>query len=125
MAPEVSLVGHRSGQVAAATSVLDNKASAAHGYGGGGYAITAYDDECCPPVIDPFTLFAILGLIAGGAAALAGLFQQLFGGGKRKRRSFSPLEAGLESFGLNYVNTIENVYSGGKGLGYCMMYKCS
>ena len=112
MGGEVGLVGRRSGQVAAAASVQDNAAAAAHGYGhGGGYAITAYDDECCPPVIDPFTLFAILGLIAGGAAALAGLFGQLFG--RRKRRSLGPLEAGLQSFGLNYVDTIEHVFNSG------------
>ena len=108
-APQFGLLGHRSGQAAAAASVAapDSKAAGSHGYGS--LAITAYDDECCPPVVDPFTLLAILGLIAGGALALFGLFQQLFGR-RRRRSSLGPLEASLEWFGLQYVNTIEHFF---------------
>ena len=104
-APHFDLVGRRSGQ--AASAAADSKVAGSHGYGQ--LAITAYDDECCPPVVDPFTLLAILGLIAGGALALFGLFQQLFGR-RRRRSSLSPLEASLEWFGLQYVNTIEHFF---------------
>ena len=110
LAPVFGLMGRRSGQAASASSVLpDSKVSASYGHGGQ-IAITAYDDECCPPVVDPFTLLALLGLIAGGALALFGLFQQLFGR-RRRRSSLSPFEAGLESFGHQYVNTIEHFFN--------------
>ena len=36
------------------------------GYGHGGYAVTAYSDECCPGVVDPLTL--LVALAAVGAA---------------------------------------------------------
>ena len=108
-ASQLGPLGRRSGQAASAASVAtrDSKAAGSHGYGS--LAITAYDDECCPPVVDPFTLLAILGLIAGGALALFGLFQQLFGR-RRRRSSLGPLEASLEWFGLQYVNTIEHFF---------------
>lgn len=108
-ASQLGPLGRRSGQAASAASVTarDSKAAGSHGYGS--LAITAYDDECCPPVVDPFTLLAILGLIAGGALALFGLFQQLFGR-RRRRSSLGPLEASLEWFGLQYVNTIEHFF---------------
>ena len=108
LAPQFGLLGHRSGQ--AASVLPDSKVAGSHGHGQ--IAITAYDDECCPPVIDPFTLLALLGLIAGGAAALFGLFQNLFGR-RRRRSSLSPFEAGLEWFGLQYVNTIEHFFHSG------------
>ena len=108
-ASQLGPLGRRSGQAASAASVAapDTKAAGSHGYGS--LAITAYDDECCPPVVDPFTLLAILGLIAGGALALFGLFQQLFGR-RRRRSSLGPLETSLEWFGLQYVNTIEHFF---------------
>ena len=108
-ASQLGPLGRRSGQAASEASVTtrDSKAAGSHGYGS--LAITAYDDECCPPVVDPFTLLAILGLIAGGALALFGLFQQLFGR-RRRRSSLGPLEASLEWFGLQYVNTIEHFF---------------
>ena len=108
-ASQLGPLGRRSGQAASAASVAtrDSKAAGSHGYGS--LAITAYDDECCPPVVDPFTLLAILGLIAGGALALFGLFQQLFGR-RRRRSSLGPLEDSLEWFGLQYVNTIEHFF---------------
>ena len=111
-ASQLGPLGRRSGQAASSASAAsvaarDSKAAGSHGYGS--LAITAYDDECCPPVVDPFTLLAILGLIAGGALALFGLFQQLFGR-RRRRSSLGPLEASLEWFGLQYVNTIEHFF---------------
>ncbi len=64
-------------------SPADAEEAESHGYGG--YAITAYDDECCPPVVDPFTLAALLGFVAAGTAALFALNQSIFG---RRRRDF-------------------------------------
>ena len=108
LAPHFGFMGRSSQAASAAASIPDSDEAASGGHGGG-YAITAYDDECCPPVVDPFTLLALLGLIAGGALALFGLFQQLFGR-RRRRSSLNPFEAGLEWFGLQYVNTIEHFF---------------
>ena len=94
------------GRSSEAAPIPDSDEAASGGHGGG-YAITAYDDECCPEVIDFTSLLASLGIVAGGALALAGLFQNIFGGG-RKKRSLSPFESSLEWFGLQYVNTIEH-----------------
>ena len=122
LTPRFDLVGRRSGQAASAASVgPDSDGAGSHGYGS--LAITAYDDECCPPVVDPFTLLALLGLIAGGALALFGLFQQLFGR-RRRRSSLNQFEAGLEWFGLQYVNTIEHFFHlGGEEKAMQMMCK--
>ena len=45
-----------------------------HGHHKGNFALVADDDSCCPPVIDPLTLGAVL---AGIAAATVGLRQVL------------------------------------------------
>ena len=53
------------------------------------YAVTAQDDECCPPVVDPLTL----GTILAGIAAATVVFRQLVISnimGKRKKRSDGP-----------------------------------
>jgi hypothetical protein len=78
------LMGRRNGFVASAADTQEGAES--HGYGG--YAVTAYDDECCPPVVDPFTVLALLGFIAAGTAGLFALNQSVFG---RRRRDFGPV----------------------------------
>ena len=103
---------------AAAASIPDSDEAASGGHGGG-YAITAYDDECCPEVIDITSLLASLGIVAGGALALGGLFQNIFGGGGGRKRSLGPLEAGLEVLGVEYVNTIEHFFHMGGEDGNC------
>ena len=113
MAPQFGFMGRSSSQAALAASVPDSEEAASGGHGGGGgYSITAYDNECCPEVIDITSLLASLGLVAGGALALGGLFQNLFGG-RRRRRSLHPLEAGLESLGIEYVNAVELFFHSG------------
>ena len=97
------------GRSSQAASIPDSDEAASGGHGGG-YAITAYDDECCPEVIDITSLLASLGIVAGGALALGGLFQNIFGGGGGRKRSLGPLEAGLEVLGVEYVNTIEHFF---------------
>ena len=116
MAPHFGFVGRSSQAASAAASIPDSDEAASGGHGGGGYAITAYDDECCPEVIDITTLLVSLGIVAGGALALGGLFQNIFGGGGGgggRRRSLGPLEAGLESLGIEYVNAIELFFHSG------------
>ena len=110
LAPQYDLIGRRSSE--AGPPVPDNEEAASHGHGGG-YSITAYDDECCPEVFDITSLLATLGIIGGGALALGGLFQNLFANGGRK--SLGPLETGLEWLALEYVNGVELFFhSGGK-----------
>ena len=111
MAPHFGFMGRSSQAASAAASIPDSDEAASGGHGGG-YAITAYDDECCPEVIDITSLLASLGIVAGGALALGGLFQNIFGGGG-KRRSLGPLETGLESLGIEYVNAIELFFHSG------------
>lgn len=106
------------GRSSQAASIPDSDEAASGGHGGG-YAITAYDDECCPEVIDITSLLASLGIVAGGALALGGLFQNIFGGGGGRKRSLGPLEAGLEVLGVEYVNTIEHFFHMGGEDGNC------
>ena len=113
IAPQFGFLGRSSQTAASAAASVPDSDEAASGGHGGGYAITAYDDECCPEVIDITSLLASLGLVAGGALALGGLFQNIFGGGGRKRRSLDPLEAGLESLGIEYVNAVELFFHSG------------
>ena len=105
--PPFGFMGRSSQAASAAASIPDSDEAASGGHGGG-YAITAYDDECCPEVIDITSLLASLGIVAGGALALGGLFQNLFN--NNRKRSLGPLETGLEVLGIEYVNTIEHFF---------------
>ena len=61
------------------------------GYGGhGGYAVTAYDDECCPGVVDPLTLLAVLATIAGITVALRQVAIDTLG--RKKRAIYDALD---------------------------------
>ena len=51
----------------------------APGYGGASYAVTAYDDECCPGVVALLTLAAILAGITGVTLALRQQIINTFG----------------------------------------------
>ena len=65
------------------------------GYGGGG-AGSGYYRECCPLVVDPLTLFAILACIGFFAAFLNVVITMT--DFKRKRRRRSPISTAEERF---------------------------
>jgi hypothetical protein len=59
--------------------------------GAGGYG-SDHKDECCPLVVCPLTLLALLGLLAGGTGFLANLINKKLGGGRKKKRSTPSVE---------------------------------
>ena len=65
----------------------DSEAAGSSHYGGG-YAVTAYDDECCPGVVDPLLLLSVLAAIAGGTIALRQIALDTLG---RKKRAIYQL----------------------------------
>lgn len=69
----------------------DDGYSPAPGYGGGAFSSSSGMGmlPCCPLVVDPLTLTAILGLIAGFSAFLANLISVSLGRRKRKRRGLN------------------------------------
>ncbi len=75
-------------------SVASDKSYASQDYGygggggGGGYHSSGYGHvrhECCPLVVDPLTVAALLSFIAGGAAFLNVQITMILGRKRRKR----------------------------------------
>lgn len=54
-----------------------------------GYAVTSYDDDCCPGIVDPLTLFGTLAFIAGGSLLLRQIVVSTLG--KRRKKRFAVL----------------------------------
>ena len=79
-------MGDLLGQMSAldTAGLVDPSVAASHG----GYAVTAYDDECCPGVVDPLLLATVLAGIVGGTVALRQIALDTLG--RKKRAAIKP-----------------------------------
>ncbi len=83
-----NLMGQMSAESAAvaAAANVDPLVASESSYDSGGYAVSSYDDDCCPGVVDPITLFSTLAFIAGGTLLLRQIVITTLGRRRRRRR---------------------------------------
>ena len=67
--------------------------------GYGAHAVSALDEECCPGVVDPFTLFGVLGGIAGLTIGLRQLVIDNIMTVRRRRNAVLPKIEGVGVLG--------------------------
>ena len=73
--------------VPASNSVVLNDRSGVSGHGGG-YALVAGDDSCCPPVTDPLTLGTVLAAVAAITVGLRQVVITRITGRKKRETGF-------------------------------------
>ena len=66
--------------------------SSGYDHSAGGYS--GHGDECCPLVVDPVTVTALLSAIAASAVFLARVITIELTGRRRRRRSLSSIDSG-------------------------------